>query len=97
MSTSFLDLTWIFLAAIFFYFAYIYWRYSVSPIRPFVFRKRGEGGEVIETDPEPPAELSRDLQGFLDSVNSMNKIRYRVAAGGFFIAGVNAIAAMLLS
>jgi len=89
-----LGITWITLTAVFFYFSIIYWRYSTKPIRPFIFRKRGGTQPGAGSEPELeqlPVEFERDLEGFIDSVNNTNKIRYRVAAAGFLIAGVNAL------
>ncbi|KPK94562.1 MAG: hypothetical protein AMJ88_03490 [Anaerolineae bacterium SM23_ 63] len=85
---------WLPLTVIFFYFSLIFWRYSRTPIRPFIFRKRSETRqsevEGITTEPLSDA-LAQDIDGFVKSVNDTNRIRYRVAALGFLIAGVNAL------
>jgi len=94
-----LGIIWITLAVVFFYFSIIYWRYSTKPIRPFIFRKVGGTQQDAGSEPEPeqlPVEFERDLEGFIDTVNNTNKIRYRVAAAGFLIAGVNALANLFL-
>jgi hypothetical protein len=86
---------WLPLTVIFFYFSLIFWRYSRTPIRPFIFRKRAEAQqiEVEGTTSEPLSDaFAQDIDGFVKSVNDTNRIRYRVAALGFLIAGANALA-----
>lgn len=89
---------WLPLTVIFFYFSIIFWRYSRTPIRPFIFRKRAEALQS-EADDIPPESLSgdltQDIDGFVKSVNDSNRIRYRVAALGFLIAGMNALVTIL--
>ena len=85
---------WLPLTVIFLYFSIIFWRYSRTPIRPFIFRKRAEApqSEVEGITPETLSDdLAEDIDGFVKSVNDTNRIRYRVAALGFLIAGVNAL------
>jgi hypothetical protein len=85
---------WLPLTVIFFYFSLIFWRYSRTPIRPFIFRKRAETrqSEAAAVLSESLSDdLTQDIDGFVKSVNDTNKIRYRVAALGFLIAGVNAL------
>jgi hypothetical protein len=86
---------WLPLTVIFFYFSLIFWRYSRTPIRPFIFRKRAEARQTeAEAAPSEPLsdDLTQDIEGFVKSVNDTNRIRYRVAALGFLIAGINAFA-----
>lgn len=86
---------WLPLTIIFFYFSLIFWRYSRTPIRPFIFRKREEErqSEAEGNTSEPLSDdLAQDIDGFVKSVNDTNRIRYRIAALGFLIAGVNALA-----
>ena len=94
-----LGITWITLAVVFFYFTFVYWRYSNSPMRSFIFR------DIEETQPDEGSEselsqlsdeFRRDFKGFLTSINKTNKVRYRVAAAGFLIAGINALANLFL-
>ena len=92
-------ITWITLTVVFFYFAFVYWRYSTTPIRSFIFRNIEETQQVEGSESETSQlsdEFRRDVEGFLASVNKTNKIRYRVAAAGFLIAGINALANILL-
>ena len=98
-NTLMLGITWITLAVVFFYFTFVYWRYSNSPMRSFIFR------DIEETQPDEGSEselsqlsdeFRRDFKGFLPSINKTNKVRYRVAAAGFLIAGINALANLFL-
>jgi hypothetical protein len=85
---------WLPLTVIFFYFSLIFWRYSRTPIRPFIFRKRAEDRQIEAegiTSESLSDDLAQDIDGFVKSVNDTNRIRYRVAALGFLIAGVNAL------
>jgi len=63
-----LGITWITLAVVFFYFTFVYWRYSNSPMRSFIFR------DIEETQPDEGSEselsqlsdeFGRDFKGFL--------------------------------
>jgi hypothetical protein len=85
---------WLPLTVIFLYFSLIFWRYSRTPIRPFIFRKRADRrqSEVDAVLSEPLSDdLMQDIEGFVRSVNDTNRVRYRVAALGFLIAGINAL------
>lgn len=85
---------WLPLTVIFFYFSLIFWRYSRTPIRPFIFRKRGEARQIeVEgaASESLSVDIAQDIDGFVKSVNDTNRIRYRVAALGFLIAAVNAL------
>jgi hypothetical protein len=90
---------WILIALAFFYFGLIFWGYSRMAIRPFRIRQR-EGGEEktdIDLDKEPLTnEILQDFTGYLDSINTANKTRYRIGALGFFIAGLTAILSIFL-
>ena len=89
-------ITWITLTVVFFYFAFVYWRYSTSPMRSFIFRNIEEAQQVEGGESVLPEEFRRDLEGFLASIDKTNKTRYRVAAAGFLIAGINALANLFL-
>jgi hypothetical protein len=43
---------------------------------------------------ELPEGFMLDFEGYLQSINTRNKVRYRIASGGFLVAGM---AAVLLS
>lgn len=98
-NTLMFGITWITLTAVFFYFSFVYWRYSTSPMRSFIFRNIEETQPVEGSESELSQlsdEFRGDLEGFLDSINKTNKVRYRVAAAGFLIAGINALANLFL-
>jgi hypothetical protein len=90
---------WLFVAAVFFYFAYISWRHSGSALRPFRFRHRGGGeddpGKEQEIDPYLQEFIS-DWNRYLDSMNSSNRARNRAAAVGFFVTGICALISMFV-
>jgi hypothetical protein len=93
------DQTWLIVAVIFFYFAFVFWRFSNEPIRPFRLRPQGEEEEGETSDPKQEkyaAEFLHDFEGYLASINRMNKVRYRLSTGGFLIAAFTAIVAMVL-
>ena len=92
-------ITWITLTVVFFYFAFVYWQYSTSPMRSFIFRNIEETQPVEDSESELSQlsdEFRGDFEGFLASINKTNKVRYRVAAAGFLIAGINALANLFL-
>jgi len=98
-NTLMLGITWITLTVVFFYFSFVYWRYSTSPMRSFIYRSIGEPQEVDGSESELSQfsdEFRGDFEGFLASINKTNKVRYRVAAAGFLIAGINALANLFL-
>ena len=87
-----LVITWITLTVVFFYFAFVYWRYSTSPMRSFIFRNIEETQQAEGSESVLPEEFRRDFEGFLASIDKTNKVRYRVAAAGFLVASINALA-----
>ena len=90
---------WLFVAAAFFYFAYIFWRQSGSALRPFHFRHRGGGeddpGKAQEMDPYLQ-EFVGDWNRYLDSMNASYRSRNRAAAVGFFVTGICALISMFV-
>lgn len=90
---------WLFLSAIFFYFAYVNWRQAQSSLRPFQFRHRpgpeGEAGKEAEMDPVIK-DFVGDFNRYLDSVNDSNRRQRRATAVGFMIAGVVALVSMFV-
>lgn len=94
-----LDITWLFMAVIFIYFAVLSWIYSKSPIRPFVYRgkRQTEEGELLDDQAElVPEEVKKDLEGFVKSVNTSMQTRYRIGAISMLIAAGLAIASMFI-
>jgi hypothetical protein len=95
---SVVDVTWIFLMVIFFYFTSLFWMYSNRPVRRFVFRS---GWGVDDSDEEPDlgedtAKFLEDLEGFVESTNRRISMRFRVGSVAFAIGGVLSIVAMMI-
>lgn len=92
--TMMMIVAWLIAALIFFLFTLIFLAFSNEPIRSFATRQRfgDDGGELGETknDKRITAFL-HDFEGYLKSINARNKFRYRIAAGGFFIAGLTCL------
>jgi hypothetical protein len=83
---------WLILALMFVYFAYAYWRYSASPLRSFVPRRRMD--EEVEIQLSDVEEIERELEEFKGYLNSMNRTiqsRFRVASILLLIAAGAAI------
>ncbi|NIS82625.1 MAG: hypothetical protein GTO14_21040 [Anaerolineales bacterium] len=94
-----LDITWLFMAVIFIYFAILAWVYSRSPIRPFVYRgkRQADDGNILEAQIDQiPEEIQKDLEGFVKSVNTAMQTRYRIGAISMLIAAGMAIASMFI-
>ena len=88
---------WLIAALIFFSFSFVFWHFGSDPIRSYADRQQSEAKDtdavVLEDDPAI-SEFLREFEGYLESINKRNRFRYRIAAGGFVIAG---LAALLLS
>jgi hypothetical protein len=87
---------WLILALMFVYFAYSYWRYSASPLRTFVPRRRMD--EEVEVQLSDLEEIERELEefkGYLKSMNRNLQNRFRVASILLLIAAGSAIMGMI--
>lgn len=85
---------WLIAALIFFSFSFVFWHFGNDPIRSYVNRHQSEamGTDVGLLEDDPTAsEFLREFEGYLDSINKRNRFRYRIAAGGFVIAGLTAL------
>ena len=85
---------WLIAALIFFSFSFVFWHFGNDPIRSYVNLQQSEatGTDVGVLEDDPTAsEFLREFDGYLDSINKRNRFRYRVAAGGFAIAGLTAL------
>jgi hypothetical protein len=87
---------WLFLSAIFFYYAYINWRQGQSSLREFQFRQKEGGQAPSEVDPTI-RDFVTDFNRYLQSVNNSNRSRHRAAAFGFLVAGVVALVSMFIT
>lgn len=85
---------WFIATLIFFSFSFIFWHFGNDPIRSYANRQQSEAKEtdvvVLEDDPTA-SEFLREFEGYLESINKRNRFRYRIAAGGFLIAGLTAL------
>lgn len=94
-----LSITWLFLAVIFVYLAVLFWIYSRSPIRPFMFRsaRQTEEGKALEAQVDQiPEEIKKDMEGFVRSVNRTIQTRFRIGAISLLMATGMAIASMFI-
>jgi hypothetical protein len=90
---------WILIAFAFFYFAFIFWQYSNTPLRQFTVRIKGEDTENVAPDEEKAAlisDIQEDIQGYIQAANEVMTTRYRIGAMGFIIAGLTAIVSIFL-
>jgi hypothetical protein len=92
-------LVWIFIALAFFYFAFIFWQYSNTPLREFTVRIKGEDSENVALDEEKMAlitDVQEDIGGYINAANIQMSTRYRIGAMGFIIAGLTAIVSIFI-
>jgi hypothetical protein len=83
---TFTTAAWFLAALSFFCFSVIFWRFGNEPIRLFTFRQRDEMMKDELTE-----GFMLDFEGYLQSINTRNKLRYRIASGGFLVAGMTAV------
>ncbi|OGO17235.1 MAG: hypothetical protein A2Z14_01110 [Chloroflexi bacterium RBG_16_48_8] len=91
---------WLLIAFAFFYFAFIFWQYANTPLRPFTVRIKGENPENPDSDEEKKAmvnNIQEDIQGYIKAANDVMTTRFRIGAMGFVIAGLTAIVSIFLS
>jgi hypothetical protein len=85
---------WLIAALIFFSFSFVFWHFGNDPIRSYADRHQSqmEGNEAGELEDEViTSEFLHEFDGYLESINQRNRFRYRIAAGGFLIAGMTAL------
>ncbi|MHA2172551.1 MAG: hypothetical protein ACXAB7_21985 [Candidatus Kariarchaeaceae archaeon] len=95
-------LTWIWLGIglIFYYFSFVFLQYSRTPIRSFLIREGQKTAFESATDLSEQSsfnQLWKDFDRYLDSVNSKNISRAKIAAFGFFLAGLASFIAAYIS
>jgi hypothetical protein len=88
---------WLIAALIFFSFSFVFWHFGNDSLRSYVNRQQSEVMDtdvgVLEDNPTT-SEFLQEFEGYIESINKRNRFRYRIAAGGFVIAG---LAALLLA
>lgn len=91
---------WLIIGLIFYYFSIVFFQYSRTPLQSFVIRKGHkntlEGAPEIE-ELSSFKELLSDVDRYLESINSRNLSRARIAAIGFFLAGLASFIAAYIS
>lgn len=90
---------WLLIAFAFFYFAFVFWQYSNTPLREFTVRIKGEDPENTPIDEEKAAlinDIQEDIQGYVTAANEVMSARYRIGAMGFIIAGLTAIVSIFI-
>ncbi len=88
---------WLVAAVIFFYFAILFWIYSKSGTRPFIFgstTKPGEAGSEGFTN-AIPEEIQKEIESFRRSINLTMQTRFRIGAFSMVLAGGLALASMI--
>ncbi len=90
---------WLIAAVVFFYFAILFWIYSRSGTRPFIFGSTAKPGEegnegFVNAVPE---DLQREIESFRRSINLTMQTRFRIGAISMVLAGGLALASMIFS
>jgi len=99
LGETMLTVPWLIAALIFFSFSFVFWHFGNDPIRSYANRLQSEVEEtnVSGLDDDPTiSEFLREFDGYLESINKRNRFRYRIAAGGFLIAGLTAFLLALM-
>ncbi|NIM93743.1 MAG: hypothetical protein GTO18_08540 [Anaerolineales bacterium] len=90
---------WLLIAVIFFYFSYRFWHYSNQPLRSFTIRERFGSYQAQPEETEGDIAIKQflhEFEGYLASVNTTNKARYRLGTLGFLVAGFAALVAAII-
>ena len=93
------NLFWLLVAMAFFWFGFIFWQYSNTPLRSFTVRVRGddpENSSLDEATTQIIADIQEDLAGYVDTANEVMKMRFRIGAYGILVSGLAALAGMFL-
>jgi hypothetical protein len=89
-----LTVPWLIAALIFFSFSIVFWHFGNDPIRSYADRHQSQTEENEAGGLEDElitSEFLHEFDGYLESINQRNRFRYRIAAGGFLIAGLTAL------
>lgn len=95
-----LQWVWVAIGLIFFYFAIIFYQYSKTPLRDFNIRQSQQtktAEEKASGEMTIFKELQRDFGRYLESINSKNIARSRIAAIGFGLATMASFISAFLS
>ena len=96
---AFLYPLWFLFGSIFAYLAFMHWRYSDDPFRPFFLREPKDSEDTTSEVPEQD-KLARkvvdDLNNYVEKMNDRLRTRNRAAAIGYFIAVIVCVVSIFL-
>ena len=95
---NFLNIFWLITAVVFFYFAILFWIYSRSGLRPFIFSSTAGSQEDANENMMDaiPEDLRKEVESFRRTINLTMQTRFRIGAISMVMAGGLAIASMLI-
>jgi hypothetical protein len=95
---NFMNVIWLVMAVVFFYFAILFWVYSKSGLRPFIFGTTAKTQEDANVDlmDAIPEDLRKEVESFRRSINLTMQTRFRIGAISLALAGGLAIVSMLI-
>jgi len=96
---AFLYPLWFLFGSIFAYLAYIHWRYSDTPFRPFYLREPSSPEDTTSEVPEQDKlarKVVEDLNKYVEKMNGNLSKRNRVAATGYFVAVIVCVVSIFL-
>jgi hypothetical protein len=91
-----LNIVWLIMAVVFFYFAILFWVYSRSGVRPFIFGSttEGESGQsMLDTIPE---DLQKEVESFRRTISITMETRFRIGAISMALGGLLALFSMVI-
>lgn len=94
-----MNFIWLIMAVVFFYFAILFWVYSRSGLRPFIFGTTAQTQEDANANlmDAIPDDLRKEVESFRRTINLTMQTRFRIGAISMALAGGLAIASMLLA
>jgi len=95
---NFLNIIWLVMAVVFFYFAILFWIYSRSGLRPFLFGTTAKSQEDANENlmDAIPEDLRKEVESFRRTINTTMQTRFRIGAISLALAGGLAVASMLI-
>lgn len=86
---------WIILASVYFYLAFIHWRYANEDIRAFHLHENKSESADTESS-ELIKSFVTDFNLYLERANRQNRLKHRGATIGYAVAGILAVASLIL-
>lgn len=96
---AFLYPLWFLFGSIFAYLAFMHWRYSDTPFRPFYLREQTSSEDTTAEVPEQDKlarKVVEDLNNYVGKMNNDLRKRNRLAAIGYFVAVIVCIVSIFL-